>query len=52
MSELVCYCFEYSVADIAQDVRQHAGESTILARIMAEKQKGGCQCQFKNPKGT
>ena len=51
MDELVCYCFQYSKHDIEQDVRQHAGVSTILERIMAEKKKGACQCSLKNPKG-
>lgn len=48
--ELVCYCFGYTRSDIIQDVVQH-GRSTILERIMAEKAKGGCQCQTKNPQG-
>jgi hypothetical protein len=52
MSELVCYCFGYTREDIENDVRQHGGESLILERIMAEKKKGGCQCNLKNPKGT
>lgn len=50
VDELVCYCFGHSRADIVQDVEQH-GRSTILERIMAEKSKGDCQCQTKNPKG-
>jgi hypothetical protein len=52
MSVMVCYCFEYTVEDIDQDVRQHDGASLILARIMEEKKKGACQCATKNPKGT
>jgi hypothetical protein len=52
MNDMVCYCFQYTAANIDQDVRQHGGESLILERIMAEKKKGGCQCNIKNPKGT
>ena len=52
MSEMVCYCFHYTIDDIEKDVRQHAGRSTILERIMEEKKKGACQCNIKNPKGT
>jgi hypothetical protein len=52
VSELVCYCFQYTAEDIANDVRQHGGKSTILARILEEKKKGTCQCHLKNPKGT
>ena len=48
--ELVCYCFGYTVADIAADVAEH-GRSRIMERIMAEKKAGGCHCATKNPKG-
>lgn len=48
---LVCYCFEYTQEDIEQDVRKN-GRSTILARILAEKQGGRCECATKNPQGT
>lgn len=47
----VCYCFEYTKEDIEQDVLKN-GISTILARILAEKKDGRCQCATKNPKGT
>jgi hypothetical protein len=52
MIEMVCYCFQYTAADIAADVRQNGGRSLILERIMEEKKKGACQCAQKNPKGT
>jgi hypothetical protein len=48
----VCYCFGYSYEDIARDVREHAGKSTIEERIGKEKAAGRCQCEAKNPKGT
>ncbi len=50
MTKLICYCFNYSEADIRQDVRDN-GRSTILERIMNEKKTGGCHCAEKNPAG-
>jgi hypothetical protein len=50
MERLVCYCFNYTAADIENDARLH-GRSTILERIMAEKKAGACQCALRNPKG-
>jgi len=50
MDQQICYCFGYSVADLEKDIEQH-GRSTIMARIMAEKKAGACQCADKNPKG-
>ncbi|MDP3181478.1 MAG: hypothetical protein Q8M54_01520 [Desulfobaccales bacterium] len=51
MSDLVCYCFQYTAKDIEKDVRQHNGMSMILERIMAEKKKNACQCNLKHPLG-
>ena len=51
MSEQVCFCFGYAVADIEADLVQNAGRSTILERIAAEKSLGGCRCAQKNPNG-
>ena len=50
MSELVCYCFNYTAADIEQDIKEH-GKSTIMEKIMTDKKAGRCQCKTKNPKG-
>jgi len=50
MSNLICYCFEYSVEDIKQDYIKN-GRSLIVGRISAEKKFGNCQCATKNPKG-
>jgi hypothetical protein len=50
MEELICYCFNYTVSDIVNDVRRN-GKSTIMERILSEKKAGGCQCAEKNPKG-
>jgi len=48
--EKICYCFNYTATDIAQDARTHR-HSTILERILAEKKAGACQCATTNPKG-
>jgi putative component of membrane protein insertase Oxa1/YidC/SpoIIIJ protein YidD len=50
MSNLICYCSEYSVDDIKQDYIKN-GRSLIVERILAEKNFGNCQCATKNPKG-
>ena len=51
MHEIICYCFNYTRADIERDLREN-GRSTILERIAAAKRLGHCQCATKNPKGT
>ena len=48
MSDLICYCFEYTSDDIRQDFIKH-GRSIIMEKIKAAK--GSCQCTTKNPKG-
>lgn len=50
MTDLICYCFNYTAEDIEQDVRAR-GRSTIMEKIAAEKRMGNCQCGVKNPKG-
>ena len=50
MSELICYCFNYTVEDIKTDFQEN-GESTILKKIATEKKLNGCDCVNKNPKG-
>ncbi len=51
MHDLVCYCFGFSTADIREDVRANDGESTILAKITAEKKAGTCRCATVHPEG-
>jgi hypothetical protein len=46
---LICYCFGYSEEDIARDVRENKGRSTILEKILNEKKKGSCNCTFNHP---
>ena len=48
--DLICYCFNYTAADIRNDFNEN-GQSTIMARIMNEKKKGTCNCESTNPKG-
>ena len=48
MTDLICYCFEYSAEDIRLDFIRH-GRSTIMERITEEKKMGACQCATKNP---
>jgi hypothetical protein len=51
MTELFCYCFGYSAADIREDVIANNGRSPILERITAEKKAGSCQCATLHPEG-
>ncbi len=47
----LCYCFDYSRADIRRAV--DAGEkNSILDKIKAEVQVGFCACEVKNPRGA
>ncbi|NPV06042.1 MAG: hypothetical protein HPY67_15080 [Syntrophaceae bacterium] len=50
MEDLICYCFNYTTADIERDVVENE-KSTILERILLEKKNGGCRRAVKNPKG-
>ena len=51
MADLICYCFQYSRADIKTDYIKH-GRSTIMEKISAEKKMGTCECATKNPTGN
>jgi hypothetical protein len=51
MTNLICYCFGYSAADIQDDVIAHDGHSLILERILKEKKAGSCQCATVHPRG-
>jgi len=50
MEDLICYCLNYTIADIELDVKKN-GRSTIEETIASEKKSGSCQCETKNPKG-
>jgi hypothetical protein len=51
MNRPICYCFNYSEADIEQDVINNKGLSAILEKIQASKKEGICRCHQKNPTG-
>lgn len=46
----ICYCFDYSDADIINDILKNRGRSLIEERITKAKKSGTCQCDIKNPK--
>jgi hypothetical protein len=46
----ICYCFNYTDADIADDVLENRGRSSIEEKIAKAKKNGTCQCDIKNPK--
>ncbi len=46
---LVCYCFGYTVGDIATDAR--GGRNEIPSAIAAEVRAGMCACEVLNPGG-
>ncbi len=52
MTDYICYCFEYTEADIIEDVPKNNGRSTIIERIVSATRAGNCECRTKNPKGT
>jgi hypothetical protein len=47
----LCYCFDYSRADIRHDIEK-LGSTKIPDEIEAEIQAGFCACAVKNPSGT
>lgn len=47
----ICYCFEYTRADIRRDLLAR-GETDIVNKIKAEVQRGFCACNVKNPSGA
>ena len=49
MTQKICYCYNYTDADIHNDIIQNGGESTILAKIVAEKRNGLCDCVTHHP---
>jgi len=47
----LCYCFNFSRADVQREVAE-TGSSSIPARITAELKAGRCVCEVKNPSGA
>ncbi len=51
MSDLVCYCFGFTAADIRADVIANNGRSLIREKIVEAKRSGGCRCSELHPEG-
>jgi hypothetical protein len=47
----VCYCFDYTVRDIEEEV-QATGSTTIPDRIRVEVKAKTCHCEVENPQGS
>ncbi len=47
----VCYCFDYTEADLRRDIVER-GDTGVPAAIEAEIRAGHCACEVKNPKGS
>lgn len=47
---IICYCFHYTRADIEKDIAENRS-STMMEKIIREKQSGNCRCALLNPKG-
>ena len=47
----LCYCFDYSRADIRREI-DTAAKISILDKIKSEVQGGFCACEVKNPRGS
>lgn len=50
-TQKICYCFNYTDADIKKDVHENSGRSLILERIEEEKKAGNCHCALNHPEG-
>ena len=48
--DLLCYCFNYTAADIRADYLKN-GNSTIIEKITEMKRGQRCSCATKNPSG-
>jgi hypothetical protein len=46
----VCYCFDFTAAQIAEDLRER-GRSTIRDYIQEQVRARGCRCEITNPSG-
>jgi hypothetical protein len=45
----ICFCFQYKVQDIINDVLANQGQPKILEEILAAKKAGGCRCKDVHP---
>lgn len=46
---LICYCFEYTEADIQNDLLENNGRSLILEQITEARKNNTCKCDVKHP---
>ena len=46
----VCYCFDFTIADLRRDLTTR-GETSIPGTITEEIRSGHCACEVKNPEG-
>ena len=49
--EIICHFFSFTRGDIENDYIKN-GRSTVMEKITAELERGGCRCHEKNPRGT
>lgn len=47
--KLICYCYEYTEADIKKDLLMNNGRSLFLERIIKARENNTCQCDIKHP---
>jgi len=47
----VCYCFDFTIADLRRDLTTR-GDTSILETITEEIRAGHCACEVKNPEGS
>jgi len=47
----VCYCFDWSIQRIRDEIKQHESSSAI-ASITAHIKAGRCGCEVNNPQGS
>ena len=48
----VCFCFAHTIDDLAADLREHDGRSTIKSAVKAAVAAGHCACEHLNPTRT
>ena len=48
----VCFCFAHTIDDLAADLRDHDGLSTIKSEVKAAVADGKCACEYLNPTRT
>ena len=49
MKKLICYCYNYTEADIIADYHENNGRSSIMVKITKARKNKTCQCDDKHP---